>query len=277
MSIITLTTDFGMKDYFVAAIKGAIYSDLPEANIVDITHDISPFNITETAYIIRNAYKHFPKGSIHIIGVDSEATQENKHIALKLDGHYFIGTDNGIISLLTEEISPEKIVEISIQNETITGFSVLDVFVKVACHISRGGSLDIIGKNCQHYKIIKEMQAVISADNNSIKGAIIYVDHYGNSISNISKKMMQSVGQGRAFEIRAGRHSFKTIQDKYSDIVDFTLPPENRFKDGIQLAIFNAADYLEIALYRSIPIAGGSASSLLGLDYHASLTINFES
>ena len=107
MSIITLTTDFGMKDYFVAAIKGAIYTDLPDAKIVDITHNISPFNITETAYIIKNAYTHFPKGSIHIIGVDSESNQENKHIAIQLDGHYFIGTDNGIISLLTVDIRPE--------------------------------------------------------------------------------------------------------------------------------------------------------------------------
>jgi len=277
MSIITLTSDFGMKDYFVAAIKGAIYSDLPEAKIVDITHNISPFNITETAYIIKNAYHHFPKGSIHIIGVDSESNQLSKHIALKLDGHYFIATDNGIVSLLTEDISPEKIVEITVQNEITTGFSVLDVFVKVACHISRGGSLDIIGKNCQGYKILKETKAIISPDGNSIKGAIIYVDHYGNSISNISKKMIKAVGQGRKFEIVAGRHSFKTIQDKYSDIVDFSLPSKNRYRDGVELAIYNSIGYLEIALYRSTPIAGGSASSLLGLDYHASLTINFES
>lgn len=276
MSIITLTSDFGMKDYFVAAIKGAIYSDLPDAKVVDITHNISPFNITETAYIIKNAYPHFPKGSIHIIGVDSESNHENKHIALKLDGHYFIGTDNGIIALLTEDISAEKIVEITVQNEIITGFSVLDVFVKVACHIARGGTLDVIGKKCQNYKIIKEMKAVVSPDKKSIKGAIIYVDHYGNSISNISRKMLKSVGQGRPFEIMAGRHSFKTILNKYSDIVDFSLPPQNRFKDGTRLAIFNASDFLEIALYRSIPIAGGSASSLLGLDYHASLTVNFK-
>ncbi len=277
MSIITLTTDFGMKDYFVAAIKGAIYSDLPEARIVDITHDISPFNITETAYIIKNAYKHFPKGTIHIIGVDSESNQENKHIALKLDGHYFVGTDNGIISLLTQDINPEKIVEITVQNEIITGFSVLDVFIKVACHIARGGSLDIVGKNCSNYKIIRETQAIIATDNNSIKGAIIYVDNYGNAISNINRQLIKSVGHGRPFEILAGRHSFKTIHQKYSDIVNFSIPPENRYKDGVKLAIYNSAGYLEIALYRSNPKTVGAAVNLLGLDYYASLVINFES
>lgn len=277
MSIITLTSDFGMKDYFVAAIKGAIYSDLPNAQIVDITHNIAPFNITETAYIIKNAYKHFPKGSIHIIGVDSEANKENKHIALKLDGHYFVGTDNGIISLLTQELNPEKIVEITVQNEITTGFSMLDVFVKVACHIARGGSLDIVGKNCLDYKIIKETQAIISPDNKNIKGAIIYVDNYGNSVSNINKQLVKTVGQGRPFEIVAGRHSFKTIHQKYSDIVDFSIPPENRYKDGVKLAIFNSADYLEIAIYRSNPKTVGAAVNLLGLDYHAPLIINFNS
>ena len=110
MSIITLTTDFGTKDHFVGAIKGTIYSELPNARIVDISHQISPFNITETAYILKNAYKSFPEGSIHIIGVDSELSIENKHIALYLDNHYFICPDNGVISLLASEIKPEKIV-----------------------------------------------------------------------------------------------------------------------------------------------------------------------
>ena len=82
MSLITLTTDFGTKDHFVGAVKGAIYSELPDAKIVDITHQVSPFNITETAYILKNSYKSFPDKSIHIIGVDSELSSENKHIAL---------------------------------------------------------------------------------------------------------------------------------------------------------------------------------------------------
>ena len=151
MSIITLTTDFGTKDHFVGAIKGTIYSELPNARIVDISHQISPFNITETAYILKNAYKSFPEGSIHIIGVDSELSIENKHIALYLDNHYFICPDNGVISLLASEIKPEKIAEINIHDRVETSFPVLDVFVKVACHIARGGTLEVIGKIIPEY------------------------------------------------------------------------------------------------------------------------------
>lgn len=275
MSIITLTTDFGTKDHFVGAIKGTIYSELPDARIVDISHQISPFNITETAYILKNAYKSFPEGSIHIIGVDSELNEENKHIALKLDNHYFICPDNGVISLLASEVKPEKIVEINIHDIVSTSFPVLDIFVKVACHIARGGTLEIIGKIIPNFKQIVELEPTISSDKNTIMGNIIYVDNYGNSISNINKKLFQKIGKGRDFEIIASRHIFKKIITKYSDIVNFSLPKEQRQKDGSKIAIFNSANYLEIAIYRSNSNTVGSASTLLGLNYRDVLSVKF--
>jgi S-adenosylmethionine hydrolase len=275
MSIITLTTDFGTKDHFVGAIKGTIYSELPDARIVDISHHVSPFNITETAYILKNAYKSFPDGSIHIVGVDSELSIENKHIALLLDNHYFICPDNGIISLLASEINPEKIVEINIHDRIETSFPVLDVFVKVACHIARGGTLEVIGKIVPDYTKMVELQPKISNDTNTINGNVIYIDNYGNVICNISKKLFQDIGKGRNFEINANKYTFDKIYNKYSEIVDFTLPKEQRQKDGSKLVLFNSANYLEIAMYRSNLDTVGSASSLLGLNYRDVITIKF--
>lgn len=275
MSIITLTTDFGLKDHFVGAVKGTIYSELPDARIVDITHQISPFNITETAYILRNSYKKFPDGSIHIIGVDSELNEENKHIAIALDHHYFICPDNGVISLLASEITPEKIVEINIHEYIESSFPVLDIFVKVACHIARGGKLEVIGKIIPEFKKISELQPTISADNRTISGNIIYVDNYGNSISNISEKLFNQVGKGRDFEVIANRYSFPKIYKKYSDIIDFSLPKEQRQKDGTRLALFNSANFLEIALYRSNASTVGGAVTLLGLNYRTVITVKF--
>jgi S-adenosylmethionine hydrolase len=276
MSIITLTTDFGTKDHFVGAIKGTIYSELPNARIVDISHQISPFNITETAYILKNAYKSFPEGSIHIIGVDSELSIENKHIALYLDNHYFICPDNGVISLLASEIKPEKIAEINIHDRVETSFPVLDVFVKVACHIARGGTLEVIGKIIPEYTKVVELQPSISADNKTIFGNVIYVDNYGNSICNISKKLFQEVGKNRNFEVIANKYVFTSINNKYSDIVDFSLPKEQRQKDGSRMAIFNSANYLEIAMYRSNINTVGGAASLLGLNYRDMISIKFK-
>ena len=275
MSIITLTTDFGTKDHFVGAVKGAIYSSIENAQIVDISHQISPFNITETAYILKNAYKNFPTGTIHIVGVDSELTEDNKHIAMLLNGHYFVCPDNGLISLIASEINPSKIVEINIHNRLESSFSVLDVFVQVAAHIARGGTLEVIGKPLDTFKKLFEIQPKIASDLSSISGNVIYIDNYGNVISNISEKLFKEVGKGRAFKLSASRYSFYKINYKYCDIVDFKQPLHIRQSDGSKLAIFNSAGFIEIAIYKSNLTTVGGASSLLGLNYRDSINIEF--
>lgn len=275
MSIITLTTDFGTKDHFVGAVKGAIHSSILDARIVDISHRISPFNITETAYILKNAYKNFPQGTIHIVGVDSELNKDNKHIAMLLNGHYFVCPDNGLISMIASEITPSKIVEINIHDRIETSFSVLDVFVQVAAHIARGGTLEVIGKPLESYKKLVELQPIISGDQNKITGNVIYIDNYGNVISNISEKNFREVGKGREFIITASNYEFKKINTKYSDIVDFNLDPTQRRSDGSKLAIFNSAGLIEIAIYKSNLITVGGASSLLGLNYRDFITVKF--
>ena len=166
MPLITLTTDFGTKDHFVGAVKGAIHSELNGVTIVDISHQIDAFNITQTAYVINNSYKSFPDGTIHIIGVDSELTEENKHIALLLDNHYFICPDNGIISMIASKVKPQKIVEINIHDTFSTSFPVLDIFVKVASHIARGGKLEVIGKTINTFKKAVELSPIVNKGKN---------------------------------------------------------------------------------------------------------------
>lgn len=275
MPLITLTTDFGTKDHFVGAVKGAIYSTISDVNIVDISHEIAPFNITETAYILKNAYKNFPEGTIHIVGVDSELNEDNKHIALLLNGHYFVCPDNGLISMIASEINPTKIVEINIHDRLTSSFSVLDVFVQVAAHIARGGTLEVIGKPLNTYKKLFELQPQINTEQNKILGNVIYIDNYGNVISNITEKLFKEVGKGRDFTLRASRYAFREINYKYSDIVDFSLEPMQRQSDGNKLAIFNSAGYIEIAIYKSNLTTVGGASSLLGLDYRDVISLEF--
>jgi|TARA_R100000306_G_scaffold5149_1_gene7594 hypothetical protein len=276
MPIITLTTDFGEKDHFAGAVKGAIYSELPDVKIVDISHSISPFHITEAAYIIQNAYRSFPKDTIHLIGIDSELNPENKHIAVYLDGHYFICANNGIISLLASEIKPEKIVEINIHDRVETNFPVLDVFVKVACHIARGGTLDVIGKPITEIKEIRGLRPVVNSENNQIVGNVIYIDNYGNVVSNITKSLFDEVGKGRDFTIQARRATFGTIYTNYSDAINFELPADKREEDGKKLALWNSSQYLELAIYKSNPSTVGSASTLFGLEYWDTISVNFK-
>ena len=274
MSLITLTTDFGTKDHFVGAVKGAILSELSDAKIIDITHQISPFNITETAYILTNSYKSFPDKTIHIVGVDSELSADNKHIALELDNHYFVCPDNGIISMIASEIKPTKIVEINIHDRIESSFPVLDEFVQVACFIARGGNLTVIGKEIQTFKKMIEIQPKINEAQNQIIGGVVYIDNYGNVISNISKKMFEEVGKGRRFKASARRYTFTKIFTKYNEVAGKSEHDSKQY-DGSKLAIFNAAGYLEIAIYRSNLDTVGGASALLGLGYRDPITIDF--
>ena len=275
MAIITLTTDFGEKDHFVGAVKGAIFRELPDAKIVDITHSIAPFHITEASYIIKNAYKSFPEGSIHIIGIDSELTPENRHIALKLDGHYFICANNGILSLIASEFVPEKMVEINIHDKVETNFPVLDVFVKVAGHLARGGTLEVIGKTVPEIKQLKDLEPYYNSDTSQIKGNVLYIDNYGNVVTNITRKLFEKVGKGRKFTIRARTASFTEIFNTYSDAINFEVENVSR-EDGKKLAIFNSGGYIELAIYKSNPSTVGSASTLFGLEWRDVVTVTFE-
>lgn len=275
MAIITLTTDFGYKDHFVGVIKGTIYKELANAQIVDISNEISPFNIPECAYILKNSYKSFPEGTIHIVGVDSEPTPENQHIAMLVDGHYFIAANNGVISLITSEIKPEKVVEIKIPNPEYGSFPVLDVFVKVACHIARGGTLEVVGKIFNNLKDIREFAPRILENGSGIVGSVIYIDNFGNVITNIQRHTFDAYRKGRNFILNARNKKITQIHHTYSDIINFDLEKDKRNGPGDLLALFNSSNYIELAIYKSDLNTVGGASTLIGLDYRDTITIDF--
>lgn len=275
MSIITLTTDYGLKDHFVGSLKGKILSEYPEAQIIDISHDIDPFNIVEASYIIGASYSSFPKGTVHLIGVDMELNKENLHIVMQWNDSYFIAADNGILSMLSQKIVPQKIVAINIHDRLPSDASGLDVFVTVACHIARGGLLNVIGREINNVKEVTEMKAVVSNDSNCLKGHVIYIDHFGNVVTNITKKQFLEVAKGRPYEIQMKTKNIKTILPNYSAIAISDKYPIKNY-EGEKLAIFNEAGYLEIAIFRSNPSKIGSASSLLGLNYRDAVTIEFK-
>ena len=273
MSIITLTTDYGLKDHFVGALKGKLLSEFGEAKIIDISHDIDPFNIAEAAYIVGAAYSSFPKGTVHLIGVDIELSTENQHIAMQWNDQFFICADNGILSMLIQKIVPQKLVAINIHDRLPNDATDLDVFVKVACHLAKGGLPNVIGKEIKTIKEATELQAVVQ--DNQIKGYVIYSDHLGNAVTNISKKLFLEMGKGRPYEIRFKNQTIKTILAKYADIGSSSNYPL-KYYEGEKLAIFNEAGFLEISVFRSNPETVGSATSLLGLSYRDGVTIEFK-
>ncbi len=274
MSIITLTTDYGLKDHFVGALKGKILSEYSAATIIDISHHIDAFNTVEASYIIGAAYSSFPKGTVHLIGVDMEFNKENQHIVMQWNDHYFIAADNGILSIISQKIVPQKIVTINIHDRLPSNSTDLDVFVKVACHIAKGGLLNVIGKEIKAIKQVTDLQAVVANDGSSIKGYVIYIDHFGNVVTNISKKQFLEVAKGRPYEIVLKTKNIKTILPNYSAIANSDKYPIKNY-EGEKLAIFNEAGFLEIAIFKSNPTKFGSANSLLGLNYRDVINIVF--
>ena len=276
MSIITLITDFGNKDHFVAKIKGDIYSSFDKAKIVDISNNVSPFNIMEAAYILENAYKSFPDKSVHIIDVDSEKTVEKKHIVIYLDNHFFISADNGILSILCQNINPEKIFEITIHDELNKIDSSSKIFSQVACHLAKGGKPELIGKEITEIKPVKNLKPFINEDLSQIVSSVIYIDNFGNVVTNLKRNIFEEIRKGRSFEISVRNYKFKKIYNKYSDIVNYNVPLNQRNDEGKGMVVFNSSDLLQISIYRSNPKNVGTASSLMGLKIYDSVTISFK-
>lgn len=248
MPIITLTSDWGLKDHYLASVKGAFLRSIPDITLIDISHDIPPFDLNQASFILKNAYKNFPEGTIHIVGVNTEASIDMPHVLIKHNGHYFIGADNGIFALMFDE-NPEMIIELDIiQTSNRFSFPTKDVFVQAAMHLLEGNSIEHLGEKRE--ALTNKMSFKPVVESNLIKGKVIYVDAYQNVITNITEKLFNDIVKGRKFKIllRAGNYEINTICQSYLDV-----------SEGELLALFDSEDHLEIA------ISKGKASSLLGL------------
>ncbi len=259
MAIITLTSDWGTKDHYLASVKGAILAQIPQVNIIDISHEIAPFDLNEASYILRNVWGNFPEGTIHIVGLNSEASPEHPHVLIKEKGQYFIGADNGIFSLLFND-APEEIYELDIiQSSSKFTFSTKDVFVQVAKHIIDGNDLEELGEKLP--ELTKRVAFQPVTEPNLIKGKIIYIDRYENVVSNINEKLFYDTCGKKKYKIllSAGKYKINKIKSSYSDV-----------GEGELVALFGSDGLLEIAQNR------GRAAGLLGLQLDDVVRIEFE-
>jgi hypothetical protein len=258
--IITLTTDLGNKDYYVAAVKAAILRELSDTSIVDVSNEIPAFHIGRGAFNLKNVYNLFPEGTCHIFGVCPENSEETPHVVGVYKNQYFIGADNGFLSLMFDE-GPEEIYKIrpSLPDAGKT-FPTKDVFAKVACNIIKGKPLNEIGQLTTDFKRLIDL--IPTHDDNTIKGAAIYFDNYGNITTNITKDLFDKIANNRQFEIvfRGVDYEIPKIHQNYSQV------PE-----GEKVALFNHNGYLEIA------INNGNAKKLFGVKDKDMIRIEFKS
>lgn len=262
MPLITLTTDFGLKDAYAAGLKAQLHQQLESPEIVDITHEVDPFHIGQAAYLVRSVYRNFPEGTIHFIGVDFNETPEQKFIIVEINNHYFICADNGFISLLEPEVNPSQCVTL-----TLPEIKTQAKAIKAIAHLHRGGSLSVIGVKNKKLRQRTHHTPIVNTQQTEIQGKVLHIDNYGNVITNITKKLFDKVAQQREFIISARNHDFKKIYNDYHEVIRYDIPKEQREEDGKKLALFNSQGHLELAIYKGNPNYGGGASSLFGLSY----------
>ncbi len=263
LGIITLTSDLGLRDHYVAAVKASILSQAPQATIVDVSHDVHSFDIQAAAFLVRNVWHHFPLGTVHVIGINPEFTARQPHLAIHYMGHYFIAADNGIFYLLFDQ-EPDDIYEITLPQGDDWTFPMKGVFAKAAAHLSRGGQIEFLGQRVSTFNNALVQTASIEGD--FLRGHVEYIDHYGNVYCNISKKLFESVRRKRRFSIlyKSVGFAISKISNYYTDVVE-----------GERLAMWSSGGQLMIAINGGSTVHGGGAADLFGLQIGDVIRIEF--
>jgi len=272
MSIITLTTDMGIKDHYVASIKGAILSDYPNTKIIDISHQVKPFNVSEAAYYLSSCYSDFPKGTVHIIGVDTEpivnfsGTDGSFPTILEFKGHYFIANDNGFFGAFLQQENYDKLWRIDdvLSNPKLFKFPTKNMLVPIACKILKGENIDTFASPVNNFKNAFYQNAIV--EKNLIKGNVIHIDSYGNLIVNVSKELFELNGKDTPFTIffKQKNYFIETISSTYNEV-----------SQGERVALFNEKNLLEISINRGANGSGGGAEKLFGMHVGDVVRIEF--
>ncbi|REJ83552.1 MAG: hypothetical protein DWQ44_03340 [Bacteroidetes bacterium] len=258
MSILTMTTDWGLRDHYLAAFKGELISRSRDIRIVDISHEIEKFNILQASFIIKNAFRKFPEGSIHFIGLEGNTQPESSSfLIVKSEGHFFIGRDSGIFSLILDNQSKE-VYDLKIESSADNSI-IYSRLIDILCSLSEGEQAEKLGQVAD--SVIQSYFARPTTDHTGIRAVVIYIDDFGNVIVNVSKELFDDQRKGRKFTIflRKAQYNINRISNNYTDA-----------ESGEIVAFFNRDGYLEIALNRE------SAAGLLGIKVLENIRIEFD-
>ncbi|MGH9559429.1 MAG: SAM hydrolase/SAM-dependent halogenase family protein [Bryobacteraceae bacterium] len=247
---ITLTTDFGTRDHFVGAMKGVILSIAPRARIVDITHGIAPYAIAEAAFAIDQIWRHFPKGTIHVLVIDPGVGSARRPILAEAGGQFFIAPDNGVLTAIYDSgrhkvqvVSNPKLMSKQISRT----FHGRDVFAPAAAHLARGVPAARFGKRIDDYVRMPFLKPAALAPNRWT-GTVLKIDNFGNMITNFRFEGFREI-ETRPFEMRVGGHRIRRMARTFSDAAS-----------GELAAIPGSSGFIEIAanLASAARVVGGA-------------------
>lgn len=254
MRVVTFTTDFGLSDYYAGAVKGAILRQAGTVQLVDISHNIRQNDLLQGAFVLRNAYREFPEGSIHLLSVGNYHSEHKTFLALERGGHFFIGPNNGIFSLLFEEL-PGPVYELGPVRPGTFHFK--ELFAQAVQKLVEGQALEQLGPVCDTVERRLALQPVTG--HAEIRATVQYIDHYDNVVLNVHQTLFEQVGQERPFALYFKRmEPITRLSESYYDV-----------QVGEPLCLFNSAGFLEIAVNM------GRAATLLGMRIDDGIQIRF--
>ena len=255
--VITLTTDFGLADSYVGTMKGVIIGIAPEAHIIDITHDISPQDTHQAAYIVQTFPRYFPPGTIHLVIVDPTGGSDRRAIAFGTPEATFVAPDNGVLTFVwrdaLERWGPEACAVVELAEPRFwlprvsSTFHGRDIFGPVVAHLARGAALEALGPRLPRLAEA-ELEEPGDGRTGGMVGKIIHVDHFGNCITNITPRHLEQFGIGNQVLVRIIDQRISGLSRTFSDV-----------PVGALVALIGSTEHLELA------VRNGSAAQTLGV------------
>jgi S-adenosyl-L-methionine hydrolase (adenosine-forming) len=250
--IVTLLTDFGTADYFVGALKGAVLASNPEARVVDLTHEIPPYDVEAGAFTLRAAFETFPDGTVHVAVVDPGVGSARRAIAVEGRGHTFVGPDNGLFGHVYERIGPFRVFQLTNRNffrrEVSPTFHGRDIFAPVAGALARGVRAEELGPEVFDFVRLPSAAVEKTADG-TLVGSIIHVDRFGNLVTNITPEELSEESIARGARLRIGGREVRRFRRFFAEDAEGAGEP---------FAVWGSAGLLEVVLFRD------SAARVLG-------------
>ena len=253
MKIVTLLTDFGYNDHYVAAMKGVILSICPDAQIIDVSHGVPSFDIISASYVLKAAYKYFPEKTVHVVVVDPGVGTSRKAIAIETKRYFFVGPDNGVLIPAAMDDGISRVVEISgkyMQRQVSCTFHGRDIFAPAAAYIACGVRLEEIGKVLHSYVVPEFVEPEFIDE--KVRAKIIYIDKFGNAATNVSNELVKRIGLKYGDKVK--------VEIKGRTVVLPFLPSFGYVGGGEGLLLINSEGYLELAVNL------GSAAEKYGLN-----------
>ncbi len=270
MGVLTLLTDLGYRDHYVAALRARLLHLAPTLPVLDLSHGVEPYNIAHAVHVLRAVFRDFPVGTTHLIGVSDYGASAAGAVAApawhaaEFEGHYFVAADNGLLPLLCDGVPPQLVrLEVTIlppvAGPALPGTlnPTRDVLAPAAVRLAQGQPLASLGPAATELYVLTNRQ--LRLQDNRITGHVAHVDHYGNLITNISRAAVEAVGHGRPFSVHFGREVLKDVRPHFS-----AAPA------GEAVVVFNSQDCL------CLGICEGNAAELLGQYFDSQVDVRFK-